>query len=318
MPFRTELSGIKASIKGLFLNFYFWEYRKKPVDLQYPIYLIITIDTEQDVDQQYQHTGTYCNIESGIQTLSSIFDKHTCKATWMVTPDVAYQYPEIFKKMHDKGDEIGCHIHPEFFTRSSIANLRHKEYLCNFSKDEQKHMVRKSTDIIENACGIRPVSFRSGRFGINSETLSILQENGYLIDSSMCPNVNWSKDGGPDWSDCPNAKPFFVGNILEVPITILHVWGMNYWFRPSVSTTSTMKNIIDYLRFKPKGPVILNMMFHSMESINPNPYVPSNELITRLDNILLYLKTINVTFITLSELYYLMKKQRLESENAGN
>lgn len=308
MQFMTELSGIKALTKGFFLNLYFRKYKKKSIDQQNPIYLIITIDTEQDVDQQYQNIGTYRNIESGIETISSVFDKYTCKATWMVTPDVAKQYSEILKKMHDKGDEIGCHIHPEFFTRSSIAHLRHTEYLCNFSKDEQRRMIKKSTEIIERACGFRPVSFRSGRFGLNNETLSVLQENGYLIDSSVCPNMNWSKDGGPDWSHYPNTIPYFVGNILEVPITIFHVWGMNYWFRPSVSTTSTMKNIIDYFRFKLKGPVILNMMFHSMESITPNPYISSNEMITRLDDILSYLTTINVKCITLSELYDLMEK----------
>jgi peptidoglycan/xylan/chitin deacetylase (PgdA/CDA1 family) len=308
MPLIPELSGVKTSIKALFLNLYFRKYKNKFVDQQYPVYLIISIDTEQDFNQRYQNTGTYCNIESGIQALSSVFDKHACKVTWMITPDVAGRYPEIFKKMRDKGDEIGCHLHPEFFTRSSIANLCHMEYLCSFSRDEQNRMVKKSTDIIVSACGIRPVSFRSGRFGINHETLEVLQENGYLIDSSMCPNMNWSKDGGPDWSDHPNVKPYFVGNLLEVPITILHVGGMNYWLRPSVSTTSTMKNIIDYLRFKQKGPVILNMMFHSMESINPNPYVSSGELITRLDEILSYLTTINVTFITLSELYFLKRK----------
>lgn len=134
----------------------------------------------------------------------------------------------------------------------------------------------------------------------------------------MCPNINWSKDGGPDWSDNPNAKPYFVGNLLEVPITILHIGGMNYWFRPSVSTTIMMKNIIDYLRIKQKGPVVLNMMFHSMESINPNPYISSNELISRLEDTLSYLTTINVISITLSELYSLIIEHKVLSENAGN
>lgn len=158
----SELSEVKASIKEVFLNLYLRKYKNKSIDQQTPLFLVISIDTEQDFDQQYQNTGTYHNIESGIQTLTSVFDKYACKATWMVTPDVAYQYPKIFKKMHDKGDEIGCHIHPEFFTRSSISNLCHTEYLCNFSKDEQRRMIEKSTDIIESACGIRPVSFESG------------------------------------------------------------------------------------------------------------------------------------------------------------
>jgi hypothetical protein len=309
MQFISGISGLKTSIKGRFLNYYFRKYQKKTVDQQYPIYLIITIDTEQDVDQQYQNIGTYRNIESGIEALSLVFNNHACKATWMVTPDVAYQYQEIFKKMHNQGDEIGCHIHPEFFTRSSIKYLRHKEYLCNFSKDEQRRMVRKSTEIIESECGTRPVSFRSGRFGINNETLSVLQENGYLIDSSVCPNINWSKDGGPDWSNYSNMKPYFLGNLLEVPITILNVWGMNYWFRPSVSTTSTMKNIIDYLQFDSKGPLILNLMFHSMETINPNPYINSSAFFMRLCEILSYLNSLNAKTLTLSELYSLLKHE---------
>lgn len=274
------------------------------------IYAVITIDTEQDFSKGYTNTGTYHNIKVGIPKLLGIFDNYNCKASWMVTPDVAISYPDILKELSNEKHEIGCHVHPEYFTEPSIAHIRHKAYLCNMPMDAQRDMIRRATDIIEKSVEKRPRSFRAGRYGINNRTLDALKSEGYLVDTSISPNMNWSRDGGPDWSKFNSTKPYFRDTLLEVPITIIKVMELNYLFRPSVSTVSTMKTIVKILGSQQKGPIVLNMMFHSMESVDPNPYLKSEVLLKRLKGILEYLCSKNTEFVTLHQLYEIIREKQ--------
>ena len=270
------------------------------------IYAVTTIDTEQDVDMKYTNTGTYYSIEVGIPKVLEIFDDYNCKASWMVTPDVAVGYPEILKELSNEKHEIGCHVHPEYFTEQSIAHIQHKDYLCNMPMDTQRDMIRKATDIIEKSIEKRPRSFRAGRYGINDRTLEVLKSEGYLVDSTISPNMNWSGDGGPNWSKFHSTQPYFQDTLLEVPITIIKVIGlMNYWVRPSVSTVPTMKTIFEIIRYQKKEHnfSVINMMFHSMESIDPNPYLKSKLFLKRLRNIVEYAYSKDAKFVTLNQLY---------------
>lgn len=268
------------------------------------IYVVVTIDTEQDVDKRYTNTGTYYNIERGLPKLSDIFDSYGCKASWMVTPDVALNYPDLIKKLSDEKHEIGCHVHPEYFTEQSISHIQHRAYLCNLPIDLQRKMICDATDIIERAIGNRPTSFRAGKYGADNTTLALLENEGYLVDTSVSPCVNWSEAGGPDWSRFHTVQPYFQNKLLEVPLTIINVMGLNYWVRPSVSTLSTMETIVEILTSQQNEPTIINIMFHSMESVDPNPYIESKLLLKNLDNFLKYLKLKNANFLTLNELYY--------------
>lgn len=279
------------------------------------IYVVITIDTEQDVDEKYKNTGTYHNIEVGIPKVLEILDNYNCKASWMITPDVALMYPSLFKELSNKGHEIGCHVHPEYFTEPSISGIQHKEYLCNISINIQREMICKASDIIEKATGKRPISFRAGKYGIDETTLNVLTSEGYLVDTSVSPNVNWSKNDGPDWSKFHGTQPYFQKSLLEVPITIIKLLGVNYWLRPSISTLSTMKAIVEIVRSQRRGIFVLNMMFHSMECINPNPYIKSELFLKRLNDFLRYLHSFNAEFITLDKLYKISMNRKNRGAN---
>lgn len=270
------------------------------------IYVVVTIDTEQDVDNRYVNSGTYFNIEHGVPKLLEIFDSYDCKASWMVTPDVIERYPHFFKKLLSEKHEIGCHVHPEYFMDQSISYIEHKIYLCNLPKNTQRKMISDATDIIEKSIGKRPISFRAGKYGVDETTLSVLESEGYLVDTSISPNINWRKNGGPDWSPFPSVQPYFINKLLEVPLTIINFMGMNFWVRPSISTYSAMKKIVDLIKLQHNDPVVINIMFHSMESIDPNPYIKSELFMSNLNNFLNYLKLKNAKFVTLHQLYEIL------------
>lgn len=298
------LRQIKTKLKSNFISTYSKFSNDK--SLHSKIFVVITIDTEQDINKEYINQGTYDNIEFGLPKVLEIFDKYNCKGTFFATPDAILQNSNFFSHLKDE-HEIGCHLHPEFFTSNHLGEIKHKEYLCNFPLYEQERMIKKSTKIIEKEIGLKPISFRAGRFGTNSKTIDILIKNGYLLDSSCTPYISWNADGGPKWLNYSNEPFFIYDNFIEVPVTILNLSGVKYWFRPSVSDIITMKKIVD-LGGKQKVRV-LNLMFHSMESIDPNPYLKSCLFLERLDQILYYLFSLNCKFITLRDLYHILHNE---------
>jgi len=75
---------------------------------------------------------------------------------------------------------------------------------------------------IEANLGVRPVSYKAGRYGIGAATPGILREQGYHIDLSVVPTRDYSSDGGPDFRAFHDTRPFWIdheGGLLELPFT---------------------------------------------------------------------------------------------------
>jgi hypothetical protein len=78
--------------------------------------------------------------------------------------------------------------------------------------------------------GVQPRSFRMGRFSMGSNLFSLLEEKGFMVDSSILPGREW--DGGPSHLSAP-IDPYFPdpkdvcapggSRILEAPLTIVPV-----------------------------------------------------------------------------------------------
>jgi hypothetical protein len=95
--------------------------------------------------------------------------------------------------------------------------------------------LRRLTERIHSRTGIRPRSYRAGRWGFSVEHVPILISLGYLVDCSVTPLKSWEHvpgavEGGPDFRAAP-ATPYFLdfndvcrsgeSQLLEVPVTIL-------------------------------------------------------------------------------------------------
>src|SRR5262249_19156710 len=88
--------------------------------------------------------------------------------------------------------------------------------------------LRSLTDAIAGAVGVRPVSYRSGRFGFSAGHVAALEELGYLVESSVAPLFFEAHKGGPDFVEAP-LTPYFLAydaapspgtsGVLEVPVS---------------------------------------------------------------------------------------------------
>lgn len=86
-------------------------------------------------------------------------------------------------------------------------------------------------ECIEKNVGVRPISYKAGRYGLGPNTFSILEKNGFEIDVSVCPYTNFAQESGPDFSSFTN-NPFWFGNerkLIELPLTVGYAGFLRHW-----------------------------------------------------------------------------------------
>jgi hypothetical protein len=77
-------------------------------------------------------------------------------------------------------------------------------------------------DTIGEQFGSRPVVYKAGRYGLGPRTAAILEEQGYEVDLSVCPHMDYSAEGGPDFTS-HSDRPYWFGarrRLLELPLTV--------------------------------------------------------------------------------------------------
>jgi hypothetical protein len=199
---------------------------------------ILTIDTEGDNQWEHGRAITVENIKF-VPRFQELCNKYSIKPTYLVTSEVCEDKfaRDIFTEYISTGNaEIGSHLHawttPPFIDKDGYRyNDSYHVFASELPGDILKEKIKNLTTHIESSFGKKPTSFRSGRYGFNETVADALIDNGYLIDSSVTPYINWKTHkgmpdgiGGPDFI---NNKPFpyqfqnLNGSLVEIPITIL-------------------------------------------------------------------------------------------------
>jgi len=198
--------------------------------------LIVTIDTEEDEWGNFRSTGHSVKNIANIPELQAIFNRNEIKPTYLVNYAVASQdwAVDILKEvMLDQRCEIGSHCHPWNTPPYEEETSAFNSMLCNLPPILQKEKLSSLTHLIENKFGVKPVSFRSGRWAGSDSVADSLVELGYLVDSSITPYTNWSTYFGPDYSlRSPQmfwlrfgGEVAFERSLLEIPVSVGYLGG---------------------------------------------------------------------------------------------
>jgi hypothetical protein len=303
-------------------------------------YLAISIDVEPDCSSTWNYSNplTFRGVSSGIKDrLQPIFEKYQVKPTYLVNNVVLEDKNsvEILKSFSEKC-ELGTHLHPEFVEPekkySDYAGKKAEANCCFLESEIESEKIKNITKLFEEKFGYKPKSFRAGRFSVGSNTLKSLAECGYYVDSSVTPNIKWNDKSREKVIDFTNMadQPFFVENILEVPLTIVKLKRLSYtkfiseilkfrfapfhdkifWLRPFFSNIGDLYSIIRRLEkfYEERNSIFFNLMFHNVEIIpNASPYTLNErscqKYLNDLEKLLVFCKKNEIEFITLSELY---------------
>ncbi|NDW09343.1 DUF3473 domain-containing protein [Dysgonomonas sp. 520] len=147
-------------------------------------------------------------------------DENETKATFFCLGWIARTYPEIIKKIQQRGHEIACHSDKHFFVREMTPE--------SFNLD-----LAIALDSIENVIGQKVVSFRAPAFTISEDAtwaFEVLAKNGIENDCSIFPTTR-SFGGFPSFGE---AKPTLIKykeyRIKEFPINMGKVMGKDFVF----------------------------------------------------------------------------------------
>ena len=197
------------------------------------VYLVVTIDTEED---QWGLTGEEATVRniSHIPRLQSLFDRYGIIPTYLVSFPVAKNdkaMSSLRSILNDGRCEIGCHLHPWNTPPIKGAITNKSTMLSNLPYELQLAKITHLTEAIAHQTGRPPTSFRAGRWGLGKDTLHALISCNYKVDSSITPFVSWESYEGPSFKSVP-VVPFIVRgsqeitssngkhSILELPVTI--------------------------------------------------------------------------------------------------
>ncbi|MCC6139956.1 MAG: polysaccharide deacetylase family protein [Nitrospira sp.] len=114
----------------------------------------------------------------GLESLLERCDRFRIKATIFFAGRFAETYPDLVRECLHRGHQLGTH-------GWAHGALEEDEDFRNASYEQQRQWIRRATDAVEKAAGIRPVVFRSPNLWIGETTLRVLEEEGYRCDSSV-------------------------------------------------------------------------------------------------------------------------------------
>ena len=276
------------------------------------MHLLVGIDTEGDNqwDVSARASQTFENIHA-LPRLHALFARHGVRPTYVITYPVATdsRSAEVIRSLHDGGDcEIGAHHHAWETPPCTAEDVRRHPYASTLSRQQFEQQLQTLTSAIEKGVGVRPRSYRSGRFGFSAAHVAGLETCGYKVESSVTPLFYEAHKGGPDFVAAP-LTPYFLAyddpvvpgtsDILEVPVSaglnrrlpawlerayaraprpyttkrVLRAAGLlrMRWLRPSYSSIEDMCGLAREL--SRQGEPVLNVLFHSSEAIaGGSPY----------------------------------------------
>ena len=276
------------------------------------LYLTIGIDTESDNQWSTESrlTPTYKNI-CALPHLDELFQKCGARPTYLITYPVATEprSAETIRRLAASDScEIGAHHHVWETPPCDPDEARGLSYALQIPLDRFTRQLATLTTAVGNTAGYAPVSYRSGRYGLDASHTAVLEQAGYRLDSSVHPLLYEAHRGGPDFVDAP-LTPYLLSydslvragtsSLLEVPISsglsrslplwLVRAYGRaplpyhtkrflrlarivkTYWLRPSYSSLDDMKGLAR--RMVDADAPVLNVMFHSSEAIvGGSPY----------------------------------------------
>lgn len=188
--------------------------------------LLVVIDTEEEFDWSAPFNRLHRSVTSiaGLVPVHRMFRELGVRPTYVIDHPVAStpSSADVLAGFAADGSaEIGAHLHPWVTPpdRETISSFN--SYAGNLEPQLERAKLGCLVDAIVGGTGIRPVTFKAGRYGIAPRTAEFLADLGFRIDLSTSPGFNWSGDGGPDYTRYSNDPYWIRGkhDILEIPTT---------------------------------------------------------------------------------------------------
>jgi len=225
----------------------------------------LTIDVEQDAPPFF---NTWRGVEKGLPLMLEVLAKHNVPATFFITGLAAERFPGLIAEISQKY-EVSCH------------GYEHERF-DKLAVEEQRERIQKATEILQKITGTKPLGFRAPNFKFTVQTLTILEEIGYVYDASKASYKRAPRRSSSILVEIPNTLP---SSVLRLPIWLSRqVLSLCLHFLPLV--------VLDY------HPWELVRMSNVRFDLR---FATGDKALNRLDRTISYLQTRGTRFTTLKE-----------------
>lgn len=185
----------------------------------------LTVDVEdyyqvsafEDVVDRARWDEHESRVERNTRLVLDVLAARNVRGTFFTLGWVADRHPTLLREIVARGHELASH------------GYEHRR-LTTLTPSQFRDDLRRTSDAIERACGVRVRGFRAPSFSVGAGNLwvfDVLREAGYLFSSSVFP-VRHDRYGMPDFPRRPVVLRGHDGRtIVEFPMTTSRVLGRN-------------------------------------------------------------------------------------------
>ena len=166
-----------------------------------------TVDVEPDIPHR---VDTYLGLEY-VDGLLNLLAEIGIHGTFFVTGDVARSHPDVIKRVKAAGHEVGCHgLEHEPLDNSSPGGIVFEP----LSAERKREILVLATQLVAAAASTPPSSFRAPYLSFDAQSILILRELGYTVDSSQ--SISPGSHRGRSYFPLADG----ADALLEVPVPV--------------------------------------------------------------------------------------------------
>jgi peptidoglycan/xylan/chitin deacetylase (PgdA/CDA1 family) len=126
----------------------------------------------------------------------------------------------VARYLIERGHDVQLHIHPNHVSYGLYKSgqpYERTDQMADLDREQQKKLIVRGADLLEQWTGTRPIAFRAGNMGASEETLLAMSDAGLWIDTSytfpyvggQCRFAETERYNGSKW----------YGEVLEVSLS---------------------------------------------------------------------------------------------------
>ncbi|HET6307319.1 MAG TPA: glycosyltransferase, partial [Rhodopila sp.] len=158
------------------------------------------------------------------QRAQDIFASYDVRPTYLVTYPIASDRSAaavLRDYLQDGKCDIGAQLHPWVTPPFTGGTEERLSFPGNLPPRLEREKLHRLAEAVRDTFHLQPTAYKAGRYGFGPATAALLEDEGFLVDTSLIPRTRYTDAGGPDFSAF-DYGPFWFGTnrrLLELPVT---------------------------------------------------------------------------------------------------